>query len=67
MKMKLSVLLVLATAGVFFISSYGFAKVNPQALPINKKASVLTDKFLIEELTGKENIQQTKASKNLKR
>ena len=66
MKMKLSVLLASAVAGVFFISSYSFAKVNTQVLPTNSKASVITDKALIEELTGKKNNQQSKASKKLK-
>lgn len=64
MKMKLNVIL-LATI-VFFINSYGFAKVNSSVAPTNTKASVITDNALIEELTGKKDNQQTIASKKLK-
>ena len=62
MKMKFNVLF----AGIFSLSTIAFAKVNSKDILTNRKASVLTEKSLIEELTGKKNNQQNVSAKKLK-
>ena len=62
MKMKFNVLF----AVILFTSSFAIAKVNPNAASTNRKASAITEKALIEELTGKKNNQQNASTKKLK-
>lgn len=62
MKMKFNVFF----AVILFTSSYSFAKANSTIVPSSRKASAITDKALIEELTGKKNIQQNASTQKLK-
>ncbi len=66
MKVKFNVTIVFFMSLIFFTGSNSFAKVSANLPAANTKSSALNENALIEELTGKKNVQKSPTAKNLK-